>query len=383
MKDIPLLSILCVTYNHCNFIDATIKGFLMQKTKFKFEILIHDDASIDNNVKIIKKYEKKYPNIIKVIYQKENQFSKGIKPLWEFLYPKARGKYIALCEGDDYWTDPEKLQKQVDFLENNPEYVISGHDAIIIDENGNKISDNLLNLENKKDFSQFELMSGNVWIPTLSMVFRKVFDSLNRETCNIFTGDRFLTCFLGQFGKSHFHSDIKPGVYRKHNGGIWSSLSQIEQYEINATSFIQISQYFRKVNKQDVANVLFDIATSNIMKREKLLFKNKPEYHLEYKLIVKGFTELLQLDKSKEYFLYGYGTLGKAIHKFLGDRVIGILDKELSKNKTTNINNTKVYHEIPNNLNENQFVLITPYIYAEEIKRTLSLDNDKIIVFIS
>lgn len=88
---------------------------MQQKTNFPIEVLIHDDASTDGTQDIIREYEKKYPNIVKPIYQKENQYSKGVKVSLVYNYSRARGKYIALCEGDDYWTDPYKLQKQVDF----------------------------------------------------------------------------------------------------------------------------------------------------------------------------------------------------------------------------------------------------------------------------
>ena len=104
----PIVTISCITYNHEKFIAQAIEGFLMQKTNFEIEILIHDDASTDNTASIIREYEKN-DSRIKVIYQSENQFSKGVKPSLKFLWPIARGKYIALCEGDDYWTDPYKL----------------------------------------------------------------------------------------------------------------------------------------------------------------------------------------------------------------------------------------------------------------------------------
>jgi len=99
----------------------------MQKTTFPFEILIHDDASTDGTADIIREYEVKYPDIIKPIYQTENQYSRGINPYLAFVYPRAQGKYIALCEGDDYWIDPLKLQKQVEFLENKKNISIVIH----------------------------------------------------------------------------------------------------------------------------------------------------------------------------------------------------------------------------------------------------------------
>lgn len=122
MNSTPLVSICCLTYNHKEYLKETIEGFLSQNTGFLVEIIIHDDASTDGTDAILKDYKSKYPDLIIPIFQKENKYSKGIKPFFEYVFPIVRGKYIALCEGDDYWIDPFKLQKQVDFLEANPEY---------------------------------------------------------------------------------------------------------------------------------------------------------------------------------------------------------------------------------------------------------------------
>lgn len=122
----PLVSISCTTYNHEKYIADSIEGFLMQKTDFPFEILIHDDASTDRTAEIVRSYEKKYPDIIKPIYQIENQHSQGNRVSW-FNFKRAKGKFIAICEGDDYWTDPYKLQKQVDIMERNPTSNICFH----------------------------------------------------------------------------------------------------------------------------------------------------------------------------------------------------------------------------------------------------------------
>lgn len=119
-----LVSICCLTYNHELFIRQCIEGFMIQKTNFKFEVLIHDDASLDNTANIIKEYEHKYPDIIKPIYQTENQYSKGVSLSSRYNWSRSKGKYIAMCEGDDYWIDPLKLQKQVDFLEKNKDYAL-------------------------------------------------------------------------------------------------------------------------------------------------------------------------------------------------------------------------------------------------------------------
>lgn len=128
MKDIKV-SIICNAYNHENYIRDAIESFLMQKTNFGFEVLIHDDASTDKTPEIIKAYEKEFPDIIKPIYQKENKYSRGISIGLNYQYPRVKGKYIAVCEGDDYWTDPYKLQKQYDALEKHPEVDMCAHTA--------------------------------------------------------------------------------------------------------------------------------------------------------------------------------------------------------------------------------------------------------------
>lgn len=119
----PTVSIICNTYNHQSFITDALEGFLMQRTTFPVEILIHDDASTDGTVEIIKDYHEKHPALIFPIFQKENQYEKGIS-VGQINRSRSRGRYIAFCEGDDYWTDPLKLQKQVDFLEGHPEYSV-------------------------------------------------------------------------------------------------------------------------------------------------------------------------------------------------------------------------------------------------------------------
>ena len=135
MQDDVMVSITCITYNHENYIGDAIDGFLMQKTSFPYEILIHDDASTDRTAEIIREYELKYPDLIKPIYQKENQYSKGVK-VGRFNRERATGKYIALCEGDDYWTDPYKLQKQIDYMEANPCCSMCFHSVAIVDSVG-------------------------------------------------------------------------------------------------------------------------------------------------------------------------------------------------------------------------------------------------------
>ena len=115
-----LVSVVCMSYNHSEYIERAIQGLVNQKTSFNYEIIIHDDASTDNTQQIICSYKSQYPSLIHTILQTENQMSKGVKILRDIVFPKIQGKYIAFCEGDDYWCDDEKLQLQVDIMEKNP-----------------------------------------------------------------------------------------------------------------------------------------------------------------------------------------------------------------------------------------------------------------------
>lgn len=126
MEVLPLVTIRCTVYNHEPYLRQCLDGFVMQKTNFKFEAWVHDDASTDKSADIIQEYAKKYPEIIKPYYEKENLYSKHDHSFREVTWNSKylRGKYIALCEGDDYWTDPLKLQKQVDYLEQHPEVTL-------------------------------------------------------------------------------------------------------------------------------------------------------------------------------------------------------------------------------------------------------------------
>ena len=124
------VSVLCATYNHEEYLHQTLDSFLNQKTDFPFEVLVNDDASTDGTGDIIREYAAKYPEIIRPFYQKENLYSRRINLYDMVFFPACRGEYIAVCEGDDYWNDPEKLQLQVNWLDAHPEYSACVHNSI-------------------------------------------------------------------------------------------------------------------------------------------------------------------------------------------------------------------------------------------------------------
>lgn len=219
-----LLSVACITYNHAPFIRECFEGFLMQKTDFEFEILVHDDASNDGTAEIIKEYEQKYPHLFKVVYQTENQYSKGVKPIIKYLFPRARGKYIALCEGDDYWTDPYKLQKQVDFLEANEEYAICFHEVKIL--KNNQLIDDYITREVNEISTIDELAQGN-FMHTNTVVFRKLEQNYPEWFFKLNAGDYALHLYNSQFGKIKKIKETMS-VYRIHETNIWVHQNAID-----------------------------------------------------------------------------------------------------------------------------------------------------------
>lgn len=125
----PTVTVLCLAYNHAPWIRETLEGFLSQRTRFPVEVLVHDDASTDGTGGIIREYAARYPDRIRAVFQTENQVSRSVPIAPTFLFPLIRGAYVALCEGDDLWTDPEKLQRQVDAMERHPEVDLCAHRA--------------------------------------------------------------------------------------------------------------------------------------------------------------------------------------------------------------------------------------------------------------
>ena len=244
----PLVSILCTTYNHEKYIEDTIKGFLMQESDFSFEIIIHDDASTDGTADIIREYEAKYPKLIKPIYQTKNRFSQGLKN-GEVIYPRAKGKYIALCEGDDYWTDSLKLQMQVDFLEENDEYVVTYASVEAFDENG-IIKGYVGGVI--RDLESVELQKASP-INTLTACFRNVVKELPSEfQCTKF-GDLFLWSLLGQYGKGKYLSDIKPSKYRITSTGAFSGQTKQRRKEMSLFTNSALYSYYYRIGNKELA----------------------------------------------------------------------------------------------------------------------------------
>lgn len=175
-EDSIMVTVRCLAFNHVKYIRQCLNGFIMQKTNFDFEVVVHDDASSDGTAEIIKEYADKYPRLIKPILEEENQYSKGGNILHNIMNSHTRGKYIAFCEGDDYWTDPLKLQKQVDILEQHPEYSMVYTGFQTVDEEGKAILrpdyERYMRVSFTGDIFPYLLRYGN-FVLTVSICLRK------------------------------------------------------------------------------------------------------------------------------------------------------------------------------------------------------------------
>lgn len=226
------VSVCCLAYNHEKYIRKTLDGFVMQKTNFPFEVIVHDDASTDRTAEIIREYEKKYPEIIKPIYQTENQYSQGIKIRSSFFFPLVRGKYVALCEGDDYWTDINKLQIQYDYMESNPDCSLCVHQSEMHIISTNEIK--YVNAETTdRDFSIDEIiMGGGSLFATCSYFMRQdVFFTYPDEFMQFSFGDYQIMLIAAILGSVHYLSR-QMSVYNSGVEGSWSDRNNNGYYRI-------------------------------------------------------------------------------------------------------------------------------------------------------
>jgi glycosyltransferase involved in cell wall biosynthesis len=228
-----MVVIKCFTYNHGKHIEETLKGFVMQKTNFPFCALVVDDFSSDDTAQILRQYEKQYPEIIKGVYLLENYYSQGgiKREKTEITSPWfARCKYFAFCEGDDYWTDPLKLQKQVDFLEANPDYVVCSHHFDLYDESTKTFKpDWFKHIEEDFEYDLASFVTREAWMTQpLTVLYRsKAWDQSEYKQYNN-AKDVTLFYYLLRKGKGMLLKD-NMGIYRIHSEGIWSKVDKGKQ----------------------------------------------------------------------------------------------------------------------------------------------------------
>lgn len=239
MKGIKV-SACIITYNQQDFIRDCLEGAISQELDYDYEIVVGDDCSTDNTFQICQEYADKYPDKIRLLSREKNL---GMVGNWMATIQACEGKYIALCEGDDYWTDKTKLQKQVDFLENNPEYTLTFHNVSVLRPNGKLGSDFLTKLpENHETIEDLAV----VWnyIHTPSVIFRNVITEFPYEFQMTPICDYFLYMMLAEKGKlKHFEDNM--ATYR-YGVGIFSGDSELKIIKNNLILLSLLTSYFKE-----------------------------------------------------------------------------------------------------------------------------------------
>jgi glycosyltransferase involved in cell wall biosynthesis len=262
-----VLSVCCLAYNHEPYIRNALDAFVGQQVRFRMEIIIHDDCSTDKTTAIIDEYQNKNPELIKVIRQSENQYSLGIKPIFNYVFPAARGKYIALCEGDDFWTDPYKLQKQVDFLENNPQYSGAYHATQVMNEIDG--TTRLFRPELKVQYTAEDTFSTTALFHTSSIVFRTEALLYPHFLKNIVSGDMALFSILTAYGPLGLVEGVMS-VYRKNSTGVTESSFIRNSYHEKRIELMQYLNEFHGYRFQERAKAV-------IAHHEMALSKDEPK----------------------------------------------------------------------------------------------------------
>lgn len=279
-----IVYIRCYTYNQEKYIEDALKGFVMQKTTFPYVALVIDDASTDQTANIIRKYEQEYPEIIKGVYLKENHYSKG-KSKDPYVKPwRDKCKYEAICEGDDYWIDPLKLQKQVDFLGKNPEYAMCFHEAKIINETN--IPFEYPKLENR-EYSSNELFKE--WIvPTASILVKSEVPIKMIRDKRIINGDINIVLAAANIGKVYGMHEVMS-VYRVQENGLTINRAKKDILALQMRyidHFKLLSETYKKVQPKyynlKIADTYINIAFIHARRKNYKLFITNIYQSLKY-----------------------------------------------------------------------------------------------------
>jgi glycosyltransferase involved in cell wall biosynthesis len=276
MEKTPMVSVVMITYNHENYIKQAIEGILMQDFDFDLELIIANDNSTDNTHQVIQNtLERDIPEEIHVRYY-NHETNKGMMTNFVWALQQAQGKYIALCEGDDYWNDTLKLKKQVSFLENNMAFVGIFTDINVL--NSGSIQHKALKEKHRTDHN-FNSFFKEAWIPTLTLLFRtKNVEKFNVPPSKIVSADLTLFAHLLTHGELKFLDEV-TGVYRQHSGGVWSGANQFKILN----NRIELNKYFIKTygkNETDLSQILKNRIKSTYYKKAKLHKANKEYFKI-------------------------------------------------------------------------------------------------------
>lgn len=276
-----IVSIACITYNHGKYLRQTLDGFLSQNLSGRFEILIHDDASTDDTIDILNEYATQHPDLFTLFLEEENQYGKGRSYFLE-LFQQARGRYIAICEGDDFWTDPDKLNKQICILEEHPECIGCCHNEVVVDEHGNPWPDSYQKIYRHSEDAILDvsfLRNLNKFSHTASILVKTdLFQDMSETMIQDYlatkaNGDMKWAAMMAARGKVyHIAEDMACYRFVPTSGSSWSaknagkniSLSTYEQLE-NIQAFIH-RNYGLDIDYSGTMCNLWQVATLSLLK---------------------------------------------------------------------------------------------------------------------
>lgn len=274
----PIVTVWCLAYNQKDFIRDALEGFVMQKTTFPFEVIVHDDASTDGTTAIVQEYARLYPDIIKPVIETENQWQGGgLKHIIQIMNENYRnGKYIAFCEGDDYWTAPQKLQQQVDFLESHAEYSMCFHRAKKKYETKARAWINCENIEDR-DYDATDIFI-NWTVPTASVMCRKEameFYANLKHPEQIQNYDIFIFLSCAMIGKLRgMHEQMS--VYRIQGEGLtYNKQALIRCTMNNPGHFMTLKENFPIVDAKPVDDTISKVFFERAMIQNSTLAKLK------------------------------------------------------------------------------------------------------------
>ncbi len=286
MSQEVMVSVLCTVYNHAPYLRQCLESLVTQETDFRYEVVVHDDASTDGSAAIIREFEAAYPDIVRPIYQTENQYSKRIPIGYTYMYPAARGKYIATCEGDDYWCDSHKLQKQFDAMEANPSCTLCVHTVQGVDVEG---------VPNGKFFPQVvpsegvfrgrdliaDVLNGTAYpFQTSGYFYRKeLYWPRRPETEFLFrvrTGDTVRLLYAGHHGDIFFINEIMS-CYRMNVTGSWSTKNK-NDLSFRVRGLCEFIAFLKEYDTY-TDGAYHDLVAASIHEREFRILKN--EYNVK------------------------------------------------------------------------------------------------------
>lgn len=309
------VSVYCFVYNHEKYLRDALEGFVNQNTDFEYEVIVHDDASTDKSADIIKEYEKKYPQIIKPIYQKENQYSKNVDIFKTFILPRMTGEYVAACEGDDYWTDCEKLKRQIDFLDNHREYSACVHNTMMLNY-FNKTENIMYPQIGDHDITIADLLvNGGYSYHTSSVVYRIQYAKKRPDFFNKAKGygDYPLAIYLGFSGKVRF-LDYVMSTYRYGSENSWTvrmkKVTTDNQYEGVVASKIEMLKAANEFSDYHYQNIINDA----ISRHQYTLLEIKEDYKSMRKGIYRKY--YLEESLSRKMKLY-FKSLFPGLYRFI------------------------------------------------------------------